>query len=254
MAEPRQPLVLVTDFDGTLYRGDAPILHYAEQAAVELSDRDRDGLLDAVERFLKHGIAAADEAPDETEAAALRAATDGWEVVASVAARRYGVDKPRLDRAFLSTRAYMATDACELEVPDAYRALLTELRLDGVRVVLATNSPADSLDALLDRLRVRPLLDAVVSSTGKPAGLGRLLAAELGDAAGAVRPDSAARGFALGDHWVNDVEPARELAVPTGYIDRYGRADGPATAVATDVEGLLPIVRSWADAVVRLEI
>lgn len=254
MAEPRQPLVLVTDFDGTLYRGDAPIRHYAEQAAVELSDRDRDGLLDAVGRYLEHGVAAAGDADDPAEAAALRAATDGWEAVATVAAHRYGVDKPRLDRAFLATRAYMTTDACALEVPEEYRTLLTELRLDGIRVVLATNSPANGLDALLDRLRVRPLLDAVVHSTGKPAGLGRLLRAELGDAGGELAPDDAARGYALGDHWVNDVEPARQLAVPAGYIDRYGRADGPATAVARDVEGLLPSVRAWADAAVRLEV
>jgi FMN phosphatase YigB (HAD superfamily) len=255
VADPRPPLVLVTDFDGTLYRGDAPIHHYAEQAAVELSERDRRALLEAVGRYLDKGVAAADDAPDAAEAEALRAATDGWEAVAQVAGRRHGVDKPRLDRAFLATRAYMATDACPLEVPEEYRALLTGLRLEGVRVVLATNSPADALDVLLDRLRVRPLLDEVVHSTGKPAGLARLLRAELGaphgDGAAAVE---GARGFALGDHWANDIAPAREVAVATGYIDRYGRQDGPATAVARDVEGLLPAVRAWADAAVRLEL
>ncbi len=253
MADHRPPLVLVTDFDGTLYRGDAPIRHYAGQAAVELSQRDRDGLLEAVGRYLEDGVAAADGDADEGRARALRAATDGWEAVARLAGDRYGVDAPRLDRAFLATRAFMTTEACALEVPEDYRALLSELRLDGVRVVLATNSPADGLDALLDRLRVRPLLDEVVHSTGKPAGLARLLRAELGAGDGESVVD-AARGFAIGDHWVNDVAPAREVAVAAGYIDRYDRRDGPATAVARDVEGLLPAVRAWADAAVRLEL
>jgi FMN phosphatase YigB (HAD superfamily) len=256
VADPRQGPVLVTDFDGTLYRGDAPIRFYARHAAADLSAAGRTALLDAVERYLSHGVAAADGAAHPDEAEALRRAQDGWEAVAKVAIRRHAVTRQVLDRAFLATRSFMTTPGCALEVPAAYRDLLSELRAGGVRVVLATNSPPGGLDELLDRLGVRPLLDAVVSSTAKPAGLTRLLRAELG---GAVGPDGpgdpaaqipaevAARAFAIGDHWVNDVEPALRLCVPGGYIDRYGRCDGPATAAAPDVEGLLPALRSWAD-------
>ncbi len=256
MAEPTGPRVLVTDFDGTLYRGDAPIRHYAEHAAAELPAGARAALLGAVDRYLAHGVAAADASDHPDESAALRRARDAWEAVAQVAVHRHGVSQPVLDRAFLATRAYMTTPACELEVPEAYRGLLAQLRADGVRVVLATNSPPGGLDDLLDRLDVRPLLDAVVSSTAKPAGLTRLLRTELdavGDAAGGVPPQAAARAFAVGDHWTNDIEPALELAVPSGYIDRYGRADGPATATAPDIEGLLPVLRTWAEEPVRLQ-
>lgn len=253
MAERGGQLILVTDFDGTLYRGDAPIRYYAEGAAAELPAAERAALLDAVERYLAHGVAAARKAAHPEESAALSRAVDAWEAVAQVAMHRHGVTKPVLDRAFLATRAYMATPACELEVPEAYRELLTGLRADGVRVVLATNSPAAGLDALLDRLEVRPLLDTVVSSTAKPAGLRRLLRAELGADSGKVPTGLAATAFAVGDHWVNDIEPGWEIAVPTGYIDRYGRSDGPATAIAPDIEGLLPAMRAWAAAPVRLE-
>ncbi len=253
MAEPRRPHVLVTDFDGTLYRGDAPIRYYARQAAQDLPAAERDALLVAVERYLAHGVAAADDSAHPDEAAALARAVDAWEAVAQVATHRHGLAKPVLDRAFLATRAYMTTSACELEVPEAYRELLTELRADGVRVVLATNSPPGGLDELLDRLRVRPLLDTVISSTAKPAGLSRLLRAELG-AAGEAPPAHPGAAFAVGDHWVNDVEPALLLGVPSGYIDRYGRADGPATAVAPDIEGLLPALRAWADTPVTTQV
>jgi FMN phosphatase YigB (HAD superfamily) len=246
VAEPTHRLILVSDFDGTLYRGDAPIRRYARGAAEKLPAPARTALLEAVDRYLAHGVRAADDAADPVEAEALRASVDGWDAVALLAGRCHQVAAADLDAAFYATRAYMTSQECVLEVPDGYRALLADLRAEGVRVVLATNSPPDGLDPLLDRLGVRPLLDEVIASTGKPAGLGRLLRAELGDGEG-VDPSHAARGFAIGDHWPNDIGPARELAVPTGYIDRYGRADGPATATAPDVEGLLPALRAWAD-------
>ncbi len=253
MADPYRRLVLVTDFDGTLYRGDDPIRCYARGAADGLPAAARDGLLDAVDRYLARGVAAAEDSADPAQAAALRESVDAWESVSRVASGCYQVSQETLNTAFLATRAYMNTDACALEVPQAYRELLAELRADGVRVVLATNSPPGGLDELLDRLGVRPLLDEVISSTRKPAGLRRLLRAELGEDGeeGEVSPDAAARGFAVGDHWLNDVEPALELAVPSGYIDRYGRADGPATATARDIEGLLPALRKWAETAAR---
>jgi hypothetical protein len=33
-----------------------------------------------------------------------------------------------------------------------------------------------------------------------------------------------------------------------GYIDRFGRADGPATVTAAVVEDILPGIASWASA------
>jgi len=56
----------------------------------------------------------------------------------------------------------MLEEACSLEVPSGYAELLQELRAGGVRVVLATNSPAEGLDALLHRLDLLPLVDALV--------------------------------------------------------------------------------------------
>ncbi|PWI43318.1 hypothetical protein CK485_14270 [Streptomyces sp. ICBB 8177] len=247
----------MTDFDGTLYRGDAPIRCYASHAARALPPTSRAAMLDAVDRYLELGApTAALRSSNPAEADVLRRAIDGWDVVAQLGLHVNALTPDTLNDAFDATRAHMATDACELEVPSGYRDLLTELRGAGVRVVLATNSPAAGLDTLLDRLELRPLLSMVVSSTAKPEGLRRLLRAELGPgvdggpASGAVGANHPTREagalFAVGDHWTNDIEPAVELGVPTGYIDRFGRADGPATAIAPDIEGLLPALRAWA--------
>ncbi|QMU75388.1 HAD family hydrolase [Streptacidiphilus sp. PB12-B1b] len=237
MADELTGLVLVTDFDGTLYRGDAPLQQYAWRAAQALPAPARRELLDGLERYLDEGAPAVPEA------------VDGWEAVA-VLARRQGVDEAALAAAFTGTRAYMAGPGCELEVPTAYAELLAELRARGVRVVLATNSPAHGLDPLLERLEVLPLVDEVVSGTGKPAGLERLLRRELGlppDAATVPAADGA-RLLVVGDHWTNDIAPGMGIGAVGAYIDRFGRADGPAHITAPLVEGVLDTVRNWAQA------
>ena len=227
----------MTDFDGTLYRGDAPVHHYARRAARRLpADAGRE-LLDGLDRYLDQG------------APALPEAVDGWEAVA-VLGRRHGLDEAALGEAFTETRGYMTGPGCALDVPAAYAELLTELRAEGVRVVLATNSPADGLDALLRRLDVLPLVDEVVAGTGKPAGLARLLRRELGLPQD-TPPDSVADGarlLVIGDHWRNDIEPGLRIGATGAYIDRFGRADGPAHGTAPLVEDLLEIVRNWAGA------
>ncbi|MEY9943555.1 HAD family hydrolase [Kitasatospora sp. GAS1066B] len=232
MADTTSSPVLITDFDGTLYRGDAPIRRYAEHAAAALPTAARAELLDGVERFLALGAAAGPP---------LGEAIDGWEAVA-VLGRAVGLDTAELNRAFAATRELMLDAArCPLEVPAGYAELLAELRGEGVRVVLATNSPAAGLDGLLRRLELPPLLDSVVAGTGKPDGLRHLLRAE--NPAGGRR-----RLCVIGDHWRNDIEPGREVGAHSAYIDRFGRADGPADAIAPTVEGLLDSIRTWATA------
>jgi FMN phosphatase YigB (HAD superfamily) len=169
-----------------------------------------------------------------------------------VLGRRHGLADAALDAAFTATRGYMLEPGCALEVPAGYADLLAELRAEGVRVVLATNSPAAGLDALLRRLDVLPLVDAVVSGTGKPAGLSRLLRREVGLAedvpAWQIPSAVGARLLVIGDHWRNDIQPGLEIGAAAAYIDRFGRADGPAGATGRLVEDLLDTVRDWAGA------
>jgi FMN phosphatase YigB (HAD superfamily) len=235
----RRP-VLVVDFDGTVYRDDGPVRFYAEHAAGSLPTEWRGRFLDLFEAYLAHGVAAADGVADEAAAAVLRTSVDAWGAAAGLAALS-GIDTAATEEAFLASRQFMLSPACRVSAVPALVETFEKLS-EQVRIVLATNSPAGGLAPLLDRLGVTGLFEEVLSGANKPEGLRRWIAAELAD-----RP--AAELFSLGDHYFNEIEPAMAVGARAGYIDRFGRADGPATVTAAVVEDILPGIDAWARAI-----
>ena len=230
--------ILVVDFDGTVYRSDAPVRYYAERIAEALDARDARAYLDAFERYLVRGVAAAGEYAGGV-GAVLASAEDAWSAVQGLAWNVYGVDTATTQAAFLDTRLAMLRDDFEVAPVPALVDALAELG-GRIRIVLATNSPEAGLAPLLDRLGVAGLFAEVVPGARKPEGLREWMTAAL-----AGRP--AAGLFSLGDHYRNEIEPAMAIGAAAGYIDRFGRADGPATASAPRVEDLLPAIRAWAE-------
>ena len=242
MAEPE--LLLVVDFDGTVYRGDGPVRYYARRLAAQMAPDAGESMLAAFERYLAQGVRAADASDDTVEAAALRDSYDAWGAAWNLAWRVYKVPYDAVADIFVQTRAYMNDPACELEPATALLDALTKVRALGrVHTVLATNSPAEGLPELLDRMGVAGHFDELAMGLGKPDGLRRYLRHALGEDL-RRRPW---RAFSLGDHYRNEIEPAAEIGAGSGYIDRFGRADGPATAAAPAVEGVLPVLLAWAD-------
>ena len=235
------PPLLVVDFDGTVCRGDAPVRYYAAVIAESMPGPDARGFLDAIERYLAEGPAAAAASTDTVSAAALREAVDSWGAVLSLAARGYAVPREVMEQAFAQCRQWMIDPACPVEVVTPLVDTLADLRAEA-RIVLVTNSPRDSMLPLLRRLGILDAFDDIVAGAGKPDGLRRFLQRSLG-------PDLRARPWRLlsiGDHYRNDIEPAMELGAAAAYIDRFARADGPATARAPRAEDLLPVLRAWA--------
>ena len=235
MADNRRQALLV-DLDGTLYRGDGPVRAYADGVAATLSEVDGAIFLSIVDDYLTHGVG------EHTEQELL-AATDGWEAVQRLATLRFGVGKTELDAAFLASRAALAGPELSVEVPGGLLDALVALR-PGTRIVLATNSPRLGLAALLARVGADEVFDEIIDSAAKPVGLPSILA-RLAKEVDAI--DEPWRIFSMGDHWHNDIAPARDFGAVTGYIDRFGRGDGPADAIAPTVEGILPAITAWAD-------
>jgi FMN phosphatase YigB (HAD superfamily) len=233
-------LLLVVDFDGTVYRGDEPVRRYARRISESLPPAPAARYLKIFERYLAAGVAAARQSTDTVEAAVLRESMDHWGAAHGLALRCFGLPAEVAEAAFRRTRQDMLDPDCELEVVTPLIEALTALR-GAVRVVLATNSPGRDLTALLDRMGVTEAFDAVLPGAAKPDGLRRLLQRELGEDLWA-RPW---RLFSLGDHYYNDLAPAVEIGAAAGYIDRFGRADGPATAQAPVAEQLLPAIHAW---------
>ena len=270
-------LILVSDFDGTLYRGDEPVRHYARLLAGHLDPAGAESYLGAFERYLAVGPAAAADSADLVEAAALRESVDAWGAAAGLGRRVHGIGSEAMNQAFTDTRVHMVEVPVELEPVTELIEGLRQLR-GRVRLLLATNSPLSGMSVLLDRLGATDLFDEVIGSVGKPDGLRRRLAIELGagerkgaadgtaahseaatrTAVSGTDTDATAprpgrpyadpwRLLSIGDHWRNEIEPAFEIGAATGYIDRFGRADGPASVTVRTAEELLPAVFAWAD-------
>jgi phosphoglycolate phosphatase-like HAD superfamily hydrolase len=229
--------VLVTGLDGTLYRSDDPVRFYARRVADWLPRAQAGPFLDAFEHYLVAGVAAADASADQAEADVLHEAQDAWDVVRGLAAK-HRIEASRVDAALRATRARMLDAGCRLEVVAGLVDVLAELRGD-VRIVLAADGRARELRLLLERLKLTDLFDEVVAGQDRPAGLRGWMALALGG-----RP--AFTLFSLGGRYRSEVAPAVQVGAPTGYVDRFGRADGPATATGTRTEDLLPVLETWA--------
>ena len=234
--------LLIVDLDGTVYRGDAPVRRYAGLIADALPPARAKTYLEALDRYLGSGPAAAADSEDTIEAAALREAADPWGAAYGLATRCYAVPAEVTESAFTRCRRWMATPDCAVESVEPLLRTLADLR-SAARIALVTNSPQAGLDAFLARLRVATLFDEIVAGAGKPDGLRRLLRRDLGTG---LR-EQPWLAFSIGDHYRNDIEPAAEIGAATGYIDRYERGDGPATATAATAEGLLPTLDTWAE-------
>ena len=221
-------------------RSDAPVRYYAAQIAALMPAAAAARYQAALEEYLAAGPAAAASSTDAAEAAALAGAIDSWEAARDLGLC-HGVSRSAMTEAFTRCREWMIGPDCDVGLVEAVVDTLAGLRA-GARVTLVTNSPEISMLPLLRRLGILGCFDEIVAGARKPAGMRSFLDRSL---SAGVRGQSW-RIFSLGDHYRNDIEPAVRIGAATGYIDRYGRADGPATARARVVEELLPALCSWA--------
>ena len=231
-ARVRRVGLLVLDFDGTLWRGDEPLTCYAELVSKGLAPEDRASFLADVRGFLEgdHWRVTGLQAPPD----------DAWAAVARFATAR-GVSSADRQAAFLETRRRIAEGAFHLEVPAGLPEFLAASRAS-CAVVLASNSPASSVQPVLDRLGLTPLLDEVTSDAGKPDRFTLVVDAWIER----YRPRYV---MSVGDHYHNDIAPAAERGWFTTYINPWRWVYGPCSLVGARMEDVLPGLGAWVEAI-----
>jgi FMN phosphatase YigB (HAD superfamily) len=223
---------LLLDFDGTTCIGDDPVYEYARLASANLPTAEASRLTATVSAFLNGRI----------DDGVLAQAMDGYQAVETMG-RTLGVGQPDLQAAFLTVRARLNTGEIAVHTPTGLIEFLAEMRAAGVRLVLATNSPAEGLDALLSRLELHDAVDDVIADAGKPAGM----AAIVDDVLEAIDAhDEPERLLSVGDIWENDLRIPLERGCRTAYVDRFDRHAGPAHARASGIEDLFAPIREWS--------
>ncbi len=247
------------DLDGTLYESTDQFDYYAEQlvralpadrqsdfradytagknaahtlcvghlydAAHDLVLTMTDGHVQMARRWDGKALAAAERAALYPGAVAVDHHTlmnvgDLWWVPTAVAAH-YGLSPAERWQAFLNTRDYMAGPDFSLTPVPGLAQTLTDLRRRGVVQVLTTNSPQPDSEILLHKAGLDGLLDRAYFLSNKPAGFPavvREVCQEFGVAPPAM--------LSVGDNYVNELAPARELGMRTAFIDPHDT--GPA--------------------------
>lgn len=241
-ASERAPLVLVLDFDGTVCTGDAPVLLYGSllnDGIRALPGHEDADILPALRAYLEVQDRAALRASRRDD---LDDAIDGY-AAAQLLARREGLGPEGMEAAYQTSRQALARAGdVDTAPPPGLAELLASLPAT-VRRVLVTNAPEAGIAAQLEHLGLAEVIDEVVPSARKPAGMTAILHRLLADAGIA---DSPQRLLSVGDIWVNDLEPAAAIGARTALIDRHGAGLGEPDLRGPDFPSLYVAIADWA--------
>lgn len=154
--------------------------------------------------------------PPAVDHVALLNVGDLWWLPAAIAAH-HGLPAPERRQAFLATRSFMSRPEFRLSsIPGLAQAMQWQRR-QGIRQVLATNSPEPDSRILTEKAGLAGVLDGWFFEVGKPAGMAGVVAAvceELSISPAAV--------LSVGDNYLNDITPAAVLGCRTALLDPEG--------------------------------
>ena len=218
---------MLFDFDGTISLGDGPVVRYAECIAETLASGDRADFLGAVD----------DQRSGRANSSAIRP-IDDYDAV-QLAAALFSIPAEALSQAYLQSRLDLAGALAPIEAVPGLADFLRDVRADA-RLVLATNAPATRISEALDSLDLHDAFDDVITSVGKPAGLGLVLER--------LRTDSTApslRLLSIGDVWVNDLQPALLQGFQTALIGSTAPPGATPTYRVERLDELFPVITAW---------
>lgn len=212
---------IIFDFDGTVAVGDGPVWAYARFAAEAAGASYLDEVTTALASYNE----------------GTPTYRDGYDVVGSLA-RQHGVDEATLNAAYQHSRTKLGTAEAPVDPAPGIRELIAQLD-PSIRLVLATNAPADGIDQTLTEWGLESVFTERHTTVGKPAGLESIIRAALD------------RGpvLSIGDIYEFDLAPAARLGAATALV---GATAATTTAEPTlrgrTLAQLVPDILAWSAA------
>lgn len=161
--------------------------------------------------------------------------------ISSAVGRLFDLPREELRACFTETRAFMAGPDFRIQPIPGLVETMQMLR-GKVGQVLATNSPPEASQVILQKTRMIDLMDTCYYNSNKPIGLPGLLErirADFGAEPGEV--------LSVGDNYHNEIIAARQLGAQTAFIDPHGHGGpGDADIYVRHMAELVPILQSLA--------
>lgn len=139
---------------------------------------------------------------------------DYWSVPIIIA-RHFGFQRKDVNSAFTETRRYMMSEKFTMNPVKGFRETLLELK-EHINLVLLTNSPQPDSDVLLIKLGLDNVFAKKIFNAKKPSHT-TLRFTEIRDTFETQYPNM----LSVGDNYVNEILPARDLGLETIYIDNH---------------------------------
>lgn len=215
--------IVIYDFDGTVTTGTSQYIRCADLIAEELGGRDAEKFTEEIKDSFSGKIAFDGE--------------DGWDLVDRIS-KKYS-DQALFTKAFHTTRKEMLSQISESVLSNSVIELLEEIHPLCV-TALASNSPREYVNDYIEKFYLTKHFDYIRYGAHKPVGiidLGLFLMKE-------TRYDDA-RILSIGDHYVNDVEPAVKMGWEGAYINPFNLDSRRATVTGRTITDLYDWILSW---------
>lgn len=140
---------------------------------------------------------------------------DMWWLPAAIA-RHYRLSVEKVYEAFLETRGFMMSSRFVMSPVSAFKEVLLELKRQNLRFVLLTNSPEKDSEIILHKLGLEDIFDDKVFEGQKPTYTAQRFK-EIKERFLVPYNEM----LSIGDNWINDILPAKELGCKTILIDPH---------------------------------
>lgn len=140
---------------------------------------------------------------------------DLWWLPVAIA-RHYGLSVKDANEAFLETRSYMMSSKFVMEQVSGFKEALETLKKKGFKLVLLTNSPQKDSEVILMKLGLGKAFDYKLFEGQKPTYTAKRL-----DEIKEHFQVQYSNMLSIGDNWINEILPAKELGCSTILIDPH---------------------------------